>query len=69
MAVSPMQRPPLPPGNIPGDNLKQLHAPIVLKSGSLSLLETLEHVQDCNGITLPFTFYSFLLEAESTLGQ
>jgi hypothetical protein len=63
-----MQRPPLPPGNIPGD-LTQLHAPIVLKSGSLSLLETLEPVQASNGITLPFTFYSLLLEAESNLGQ
>jgi NAD-dependent oxidoreductase involved in siderophore biosynthesis len=30
--------------------------PIVLKSGSLSLLETYGPVQACNGIALPFTY-------------
>jgi len=29
--------------------------PIVLKSGSLNLLETSGPVQACNGIALPFT--------------
>jgi len=29
--------------------------PIVLKSGSLNLLEPLGPVQACNGIALPFT--------------
>jgi hypothetical protein len=29
--------------------------PIVLKSGSLNLLETSESVQACNGIALPYT--------------
>ena len=32
-----------------------LHVPIVLKSGSLSLLEPSGPVQACNGIALPFT--------------
>jgi hypothetical protein len=32
-----------------------LHVPIVLKSGSLRLLEPSGPVQDCNGIALPFT--------------
>ena len=31
-----------------------LHVPIVLKSGSLKLLEPSGPVQDCNGIVLPF---------------
>jgi hypothetical protein len=31
-----------------------LYVPIVLKSGSLNLLEPLGPVQDCNGISLPF---------------
>ena len=34
-----------------------LHVPIVLKSGSLHLLEPSGSIQDCNGIALPF--YSF----------
>ena len=35
-----------------------LHVPIVLKSGSLNLLEPSGPVQACNGIALPFTnFY------------
>jgi hypothetical protein len=38
--------------------------PIVIKSGSLNLLEPSGPVKVCNGIALPF--YSFLLEAEST---
>jgi len=33
-----------------------LHVPIVLKSGSLNLLEPSGPVQACNGIALPFTF-------------
>jgi hypothetical protein len=33
-----------------------LHVPLVLKSGSLSLLEPYGPVQACNGIVLPFTF-------------
>jgi hypothetical protein len=32
----------------------QLHVPIVLKSGSLNLLEPYGPVQACNGIALPF---------------
>jgi hypothetical protein len=32
-----------------------LHVPIVLKSGSLNLLEPYGPVQACNGIALPFT--------------
>ena len=32
-----------------------LHVPIVLKSGSLNLLETSGPLQACNGIALPFT--------------
>ena len=32
-----------------------LHVPIVLKSGSLTLLETSGPAQTCNGIALPFT--------------
>jgi hypothetical protein len=32
-----------------------LHVPIVLKSGSLILLEPNEPVHACNGIALPFT--------------
>jgi hypothetical protein len=32
-----------------------LHAPIVLKSGSLNLLEPSGPVKACNGIVLPFT--------------
>ena len=39
------------------------HVPIVLKSGSLSLLESSGPVQACNGIALPFfflfTFYMY----------
>jgi hypothetical protein len=35
-----------------------IHVPIVLKSGSLNLLEPSGPVQDCNGIALPF-FLSF----------
>jgi len=34
----------------------RLHVPIVLKCGSLKLLEPLRSVQACNGIALPFTF-------------
>jgi hypothetical protein len=34
-----------------------LHAPIVLKSGSLNLLEPSGPVKACNGISLPFTIY------------
>jgi len=33
--------------------------PIVLKSGSLKLLELSGPVQACNGIALPFTFYLY----------
>jgi hypothetical protein len=33
-----------------------LHVPIVLKSGSLNLLEPLEPVQACNGIALPLHY-------------
>ena len=39
-----------------------LHVPIVLKSGSLNLLEPSGPVQACNGIALPFPFtYIFLV--------
>jgi len=34
--------------------------PIVMKSGSLNLLETSGPVQACNGIALPFTFKSYV---------
>jgi len=37
------------------DSILNLHMPIVLKSGSLSLLEPSGPVQACNGIALPFT--------------
>jgi len=41
------------------DNLTyHLHVPIVLKSGSLNLLEPSGHVQACIGIALPFTFHA-----------
>ena len=36
-----------------------LHVPIVLKCGSLNLLETSGPVQACNGIALPFHYYIF----------
>jgi hypothetical protein len=32
------------------------HVPIILKSGSLNLLEPSGPVQACNGLALPFTF-------------
>jgi len=35
--------------------LPPIHVPIVLKSGSLNLLEPLGPVHACNGIALPFT--------------
>ena len=46
-----------------------LHVPIVLKSGSLNLLEPLGPVHACNGIALPFTYYILLyyLNNEFTL--
>jgi len=34
------------------------HVPIVLKSGSLNLLEPSGPVQACNGIALPLPFYN-----------
>ena len=37
------------------DKSYHLNAPIVLKSGSINLLETTGPVQACNGIALPFT--------------
>jgi hypothetical protein len=37
-----------------------LHVPIVLKSGSLNLLEHSGPVKACNGIDLPFTLLSFV---------
>jgi hypothetical protein len=39
----------------------QLYLPIVLKSGSLNLLEPSGPVKACNGIALPFTFAGKLL--------
>jgi uncharacterized membrane protein YgdD (TMEM256/DUF423 family) len=36
------------------DNPSHLHVPIVLKSGSLILLELSGPPQACNGIALPF---------------
>jgi len=41
-----------------GRQLYHLHVPILLKSGSLNLLETARPVQACNGITLPLTFHT-----------
>ena len=38
------------------DKLYHLHVPIVLKSGTLNLLETSGTAQACNGIALPFIF-------------
>jgi len=35
--------------------------PIVLKSGSLNLLEPSGPVQACNGIALPLPFISYLI--------
>jgi len=37
-----------------------LHVPIVLKSGSLSLLEFSGSVQACNGIALPFYIHHYI---------
>jgi hypothetical protein len=34
----------------------QLHVPIVLKSGSLNLLEPSDTIQDCTGTALPLPF-------------
>ena len=36
-----------------------IHVPIVLKSGSINLLEPSGPVQACNGIALPVTFIHF----------
>jgi len=42
--------------------LTQFHVPIVIKSGSLSLLEPLGPVQACNGIVLlPLTLYTHVV--------
>ena len=38
------------------DNLTTFHVPIVLKSGSLNLLEPSGPVQACNGIPLPLPY-------------
>jgi len=35
-----------------------LHVSIFLKFGSLNLLEPSGHIQDCNGIALPFNFHT-----------
>ena len=43
------------------DNLNHLHVLIVLKSGSLNLLEPSGPVQECNGIALPLTLPLLLL--------
>ena len=40
-----------------GWQIYHLHVPIVLKSGSLKLLEPSGPVQACNGIALPFCLY------------
>jgi hypothetical protein len=40
-----------------------LYVPIVLKSGSLNLLEPSGHVKACNGIALPLTFQVVILHA------
>jgi hypothetical protein len=39
-----------------GAQTYHLHVPIILKSGSLNLLEHSGPVQACNGIALPFTY-------------
>jgi hypothetical protein len=39
------------------DNLYHLHVPIVLKSGSLNLLEPSGPVKACNGIAVPLTLW------------
>jgi len=38
-----------------------MHVPIVLKSGSLNLLESSGPIQACNGIALPFTVLILLI--------
>jgi hypothetical protein len=38
-----------------------LNVPIVLKSGSLNLLETSGPVQACNGIALPYNVFTNIL--------
>ena len=43
-----------------------LHVPIVLKSGSLNLLETSGPVQACNGIALPFHSQQITLTCSSS---
>jgi len=40
---------------VPRADNPTIHVPIVLKSGSLNLLEPSGLVQACNGIALPFT--------------
>jgi len=45
-----------------------LHVPIVLKSGSLNLLEPLGPVQACNGIALPIPFSEKGAEYFTVLG-
>jgi hypothetical protein len=49
------------PGIFPGRyrwQLCYLHVPVVLKSGSLKLLEPSGHAQPCTGIALPYKFFS-----------
>ena len=41
-----------------------IHVPIVLKSGSLNLLELSGPVQACNGIALPFITYKNRVPAQ-----
>jgi hypothetical protein len=41
--------------------------PIVLKSGSLNLLEPLGPLQACNGITLPLRFYARRVSVHTSL--
>jgi hypothetical protein len=44
-----------------------LHVPIVLKSGSLNLLETSGPVKACNGIALLYTFRALLAHPQEAL--
>ena len=49
--------------------LYHLHVPIVLKSGSFSLLEPSGSVQACNGIALPFTLRHILRDSAQRIDR
>jgi hypothetical protein len=47
--------------------LNHLHVPIVLKNGSLNLLEPYGHIQACNGIALPLPLPYMSVSIRSTI--